>query len=149
MQSDETSGTVIKAWARLVRAANTTLGAVEQDLKAAGLPPLGWYDVLLELKRAGDEGLRPYELEHELLLAQHNVSRLLERLAKQRLVERRPCREDGRGLVVAITPAGLDLLTRMWPVYRSSIGRHVGAKLTEGEADSVQRLLAKLVTTSS
>ncbi len=149
MPTSDPSETVIKAWARLVRATNRALGAVEQDLKAAGLPPLGWYDVLLELKRTGDEGLRPYALEEKLLLAQHNVSRLLDRLAKQGLIERRPCSEDGRGHVVVITPDGLELLATMWPVYRASIGRHVGAKLTDAEAETIQHLLGKLVTTSS
>ena len=121
------------------------LDGVEHDLKAAGLPPLTWYEVLLELKRPGGGVLRPYELERRLLLAQHNVSRLLERLEKQGLVERRPCSDDGRGQMVVITPAGLDLLSRMWPVYRSAIGRHVGAKLTEAEADRLHRMLAKLL----
>jgi DNA-binding MarR family transcriptional regulator len=35
--------------------------------------------VLLELERAGGS-LRPFELEHETLLARYNLSRLIDRL---------------------------------------------------------------------
>ncbi|MHA1546375.1 MAG: MarR family transcriptional regulator, partial [Alphaproteobacteria bacterium] len=77
MPSDET----VRAWTAMVRAQQTVLGAVEADLSKAGFPPLGWYDVLLELRRAG-QGMRPVELEKTLLIAQYNLSRLVARLEK-------------------------------------------------------------------
>jgi DNA-binding MarR family transcriptional regulator len=137
------SDAVIRAWARLVRAQQTVLAAVEAELKAAGLPPLAWYDVLLELARA-DAGVRPFALEQELLLAQYSLSRLLDRLEKAGYVERRTCAEDGRGQIVAITPPGRALIKRMWPTYRAAIARHLGAKLSEDEAARLASLLGKL-----
>src|SRR3954449_4237427 len=97
------SDAVTKAWARLIRAREIVVAAVERDLKAAGLPPLGWYDVLLELARAPDARLRPFEIEKETLLAQYNLSRLVDRLEKEGLIAREPCDHDGRGQWVAIT----------------------------------------------
>ena len=79
--SAETVPQAIDAWARLQRASGNVLARVEARLKAAGFPPLGWYDVLLELSRAEDKTLRPVEIEKRMLLAQYNVSRLLDRLA--------------------------------------------------------------------
>jgi DNA-binding MarR family transcriptional regulator len=137
------SDAVIRAWARLVRAQQTVLAAVEAELKAAGFPPLAWYDVLLELSRA-DAGLRPFALEQALLLAQYNLSRLLDRLEKAGCIERRTCAEDGRGQIVAITPSGRALIKRMWPTYRAAIARHLGAKLSEDEAARLASLLGKL-----
>jgi len=140
------SDAVIGAWIRLVRAQQKVLGAVEADLKRAGFPPLGWYDVLLELRRAKDEGLRPLEIEGRLLLAQHNVSRLLDRLEQAGYVERRPCAEDGRGQIVVATRAGLDLMRHMWPAYQAAIDKHVGAKLrSDAEALTLARLLGRLI----
>jgi DNA-binding MarR family transcriptional regulator len=137
------SEATVRAWARLARAQATVLSAVEDDLKAAGFPPLAWYDVLLELSR--QEGLRPFELEHQVLLAQYSLSRLLDRLQVAGFVERRPCPDDKRGQIIAITPAGRDLQKRMWPTYRAAIARHVGAKLNEAEAETLGRLLGKLI----
>jgi DNA-binding MarR family transcriptional regulator len=137
------SDAVIRAWARLIRAQQTVLAAVEAELKAAGFPPLAWYDVLLELSRA-QEGLRPFALEQELLLAQYNISRLLDRLERAGYLERRACPEDGRGQIVVITAAGRALVKRMWPTYRAAIAHHVGAKLSEDEAARLAMLLGKL-----
>ena len=145
MPERPSSDAVIRAWARLVRAQQQALTAVESDLKAAGFPPLGWYDVLLELSRADGGELRPFALEQELLLAQYNLSRLIDRLEKAGYVERRTCREDWRGQVVAITSSGRTLVKRMWPSYRAAIGRHVGAKLSEDEAARLASLLGKFV----
>ena len=77
------SEAVTRAWIRLNRARDRVLGAIEQDLKAGGCPPLAWYDVLLELSRAPDGRLRPFEIEKVTLLAQYNLSRLLDRLEKE------------------------------------------------------------------
>ena len=140
------SDAVIRAWARLIRAQQEMLSAVEAELEAAGFPPLGWYDVLLELTRVEDGGLRPVALEQELLLAQYNLSRLLDRLEKAGHIERRACPEDGRGQIVAITASGRALVKRMWPTYRAAIARHVGAKLSEDEATRLATLLGKLTS---
>ena len=144
MSGADPSETAIKAWAGLVRAQIMVLRGVEADLKTAGFPPLAWYDVLLELRRA-DEGLRPMELGSRLLLAQHNVSRLIDRIAAKRLVKKRLAPEDGRGQIVEITEAGRDLLRRMWPVYRRAIQRHMGSKLKAGETRRLTVLLKNLM----
>src|SRR5262245_1710860 len=141
---DHPSEATVTAWVRLVKASRHVLGAVEADLRTAGFPPLGWYDVLLELRRA-EAPLRPLEIEGRLLLAQHNVSRLIDRLENAGYVERQPCEEDGRGQVVNLTDAGRDLLKRMWPVYRAAIQKHVGAKLSEDQSAKLGRLLGQLL----
>lgn len=141
---DHPSEAAITAWVRLVKASRHVLGAVEADLRTAGFPPLGWYDVLLELRRAGGP-LRPLAIEGRLLIAQHNVSRLIDRLETAGYVERQPCDEDGRGQVVVLTDAGQALLKRMWPVYRSAIQRHVAAKLTDDGASRLSQLLGRLL----
>ena len=138
------SDAAVRAWTRLMRAQSVALSAIEADLKRGGFPPLGWYDLLLEVRRGEPDGLRPYEIEARLLLAQHNVSRLIDRVAAAGYVERRPCAEDGRGHRVHITDAGWDLLARMWPVYGAAIQRHIGDKLgaDAGElADLLERVM--------
>ena len=49
----------VTAWARLIRAQQAMLERVEADLKTAGLPPLAWYDVLLELNRTDGAAAAP------------------------------------------------------------------------------------------
>jgi DNA-binding MarR family transcriptional regulator len=138
------SDSVVNAWVRLVRAQRKALLGIEAEIKAAGFPPLAWYDILLELKRAGGT-VRPQEIEAKLLLAQHNVSRLIDRLAEAGLVERRPVPDDARGQTIAITAAGRDLQKRMWAVYGPAIHKHVGMPLGDDrEADALWKLLGRL-----
>lgn len=137
--------TVIKAWARLMRAQQAVLARVESDLKAAGLPPLGWYDVLLELSRAEGGRLRQFEVGSRVLLSKFNVSRLLDRLEQEGLVRRQACAEDRRGAHVAITRAGRELQKKMWPVYERAIARHFARHYTEQQAGQLAELLRPLI----
>jgi len=135
----------IRVWTRLVRAKDMTMAGVERALKRASLPPLVWYDVLLELERAGDEGLRPFELERAMLLAQYNLSRLIDRIEAAGYVERQACLDDGRGQRVLITPAGRSLRQSMWPIYRQAIHDQVTRHISGEEAALVAETLERLI----
>lgn len=146
---NEPSRAVVTAWARLMRAQQAAVLKIERALREAGLPPLTWYDALLELDRAGEKGLRPVELERQMLVTQSNVSRLIDRLEAAGYLARRPCDEDGRGQIIVITPAGREMRKRMWPVYAAAIERAIGAHLSERDAATLSALLAKLLAPQS
>jgi DNA-binding MarR family transcriptional regulator len=145
---DAPSPDLVRAWVGLVRAEQVLLSKVEADLKAAGFPPLAWYDVLLELSREPETGLRPIEIERRTLLAQYNASRLIARLEEAGLVKREACPQDGRGQLVVITAKGRDLRKRMWSAYGAALSKHVGEKLSRPEAQQLAGLLAKLTNSS-
>jgi DNA-binding MarR family transcriptional regulator len=145
LMKHDPSDAAVTTWARLVRAEQTVFGRIEAELKEADLPPLSWYDVLLELSRAPDGRLRPLELEQRTLLAQYNASRLIDRMAKAGLVARQPHPEDGRGQLVAITAEGRAMQKRVWKVYGPAIAKCVGEKLRSAEAAELARLLQKLI----
>ena len=139
------SDAVTRLWIHLMRAQRVLLAAMEQDLKAADLPPLGWYDVLWELVRSGEGRLRPYEIEAHTLLAQHNLSRLLDRMEEAGLVRRETLPEDGRGRWVLVTQAGRAMQQRIWTVYAASIQRHLGDKLDDAApVDQLADMLSRL-----
>ena len=142
------SETAVRAWARLMKAQQLALAVVEKALKSADLPPLAWYDALLELERAGKEGLRPFELEREMLLAQYNLSRLVDRLERAGYVERSACEDDGRGQVLAVTAAGKAVRRRMWAVYAPAIQDALGAHLSDKEIEALDALLGAVISRS-
>ncbi|WP_217569273.1 MarR family winged helix-turn-helix transcriptional regulator [Mesorhizobium sp. GbtcB19] len=134
----------VAAWARLMRVSRQLVEKTEDALKAGGLPPLAWYDVLHELAEAGEGGLRPFELIDRVLLAQYGVSRLLARLEAEGLVEKLPVSDDGRGQTVRITPGGRDMRRRIWAVYGASIAELMGDRLSAEELKTLATLLARL-----
>lgn len=134
----------IKAWARLMRVSRQLMESAEEALKAVGLPPLAWYDVLHELAEAGEGGLRPFQLIEHTLFAQYNISRLLTRLEADGFVEKLPVADDGRGQTIRIAAKGRDIRRQMWAVYGRSIAELVGAKLSADELTMVSALLGRL-----
>ena len=139
------SDAVVDTWTRLVTAQRAALALIERKLKAAGLPALAWYDALLELERAGENGLRPFELERRMLLAQYNLSRLIERMLDAGYVEREVCHDDRRGHVLVITPAGKAVRRRIWSVYGPAIQAAIGDHLSQSEAERLGSLLGVLI----
>src|SRR5215467_5184198 len=136
---------IVDAWIALNRAQRYVFEAVESELKSAGLPPLAWYDVLLELWREPGGRLRQGDLEYKMLFPQYGISRLVDRLEREKLVRRERCTDDARAYWVAISDKGLALRQRMWPLYAAAIQRHVGEKLSDQEAARIAEGLRKLV----
>lgn len=134
----------VKVWGRIFRIQKKALAYTEKALKAAQLPQLAWYDILLELDKAGDQGLRPFELEHDLLLPQYGLSRLLDRIEKKGFLQRVPCLEDGRGQRIVITEKGRDIRLKMWPIYAKAIQDIIGPGLSGNDLKALSELLAKI-----
>jgi DNA-binding MarR family transcriptional regulator len=139
------SSSAIQTWARFVRAEQLLLEKVEADLKAAGLPPLVWYDVLLELARESDGRLRHRDLHARMLLAKYNLSRLIDRMEAEGLVRREAVDDDARGAYVTITELGRKTQRKIWPVYEKAISAYFARHLNAAELDQLGQLLAKLL----
>lgn len=135
---------MVAAWIALGRAQRQATARVEARLKAANLPPLSWYDALWELEKAGEEGLRPRELERAMLFEQYNLSRLADRLNKAGLLDRCACPEDRRGQVLRVSAEGRALRRRMWVIYSQAIEEAIGSRLTAQEAQALSSVLKKL-----
>jgi DNA-binding MarR family transcriptional regulator len=111
----------LATWRAFLRAHSTMLRRISRDLEAAALPPLAWYDVLATLSDAPEQRLRQVEIAEQVLLSNSGLSRLIDRIEDQGLVERVSCPSDRRAFFVCLTDAGREMLERMWPVYARGI----------------------------
>lgn len=139
------SAELMKAWARIVRVEQALHAAIEAELKAEGALPLDWYDVLLELSRAPDGRLSPRELESEMLIAQYNLSRLIDRLEDAGLVKRLSHPGDRRRQWVEITDKGRKRREQSWPAYAAAVHKHAGGRLAPAEIRKLLELLGRLL----
>jgi DNA-binding MarR family transcriptional regulator len=138
--------TQLRAWKALLNTHAATVTAIEARLAAAGQIPLSWYDVLWALRKEGDECgcLRFRQLQEEIVLSRSALSRLIDALAKKKLVTKKPCPEDARGLDVELTETGRKALAAAWPVYSEGIVEHFSRHLTTVECETLAALLEKV-----
>jgi len=95
---------------RLLRASHHLQAKLDDIAAAYGLSHQGDLDVLTDLYRADpDRGLTPTELAEALLLTAGGMTVRLHRLEGAGLISRTPNPRDGRGVLVRLTPAGIDL----------------------------------------
>lgn len=130
-----------RAWVALQHFGAQALERVEGELKTAGFPPLEWYDVLWALEREGP--MRQRDLANHILVARYSLSRLVDRMEADGLVERRDCPDDLRGQEVHLTQAGRELRMRAWTAYSPAIQGTMG-RLSADEAAQLAALLSKL-----
>ncbi|MFF4415293.1 MarR family winged helix-turn-helix transcriptional regulator [Streptosporangium sp. NPDC001559] len=134
----------LQAWRALLLAHNAAVRAIEGEMQRDGQIPLTWYDVLLELNAAGEQGLRMHELAERVVLSRTRVSRLVDDMARAALTCKRPDATDKRMVWAVITDAGRTALRETAPVYLQGIHRHFAAHLTEEEAETIAKALLKV-----
>ena len=108
-------------WFAFVRAHRLMIREVESRLAAANLPAYAWYDVLWGLESGQGGTRRMHELADALAIERYNLTRLVDRLEKEGLVERTRSPEDGRAAYATITKEGRALRKKMWKVYESAV----------------------------
>jgi DNA-binding MarR family transcriptional regulator len=134
-----------RAWAVLLAAHATLVERIEAALAKAGLPPLGWYDVLWELEKADDGKLRMHELAHRVVLSRSNLTRLADRLEDAGLIRREKTPRDRRGYHCVITRPGLALRRKMWPAYQAGIENLFSQHVTVEEARMMSDALGRML----
>lgn len=117
---------------------------LEQDLEAAGLLPLAWYELLATLRAVGGV-MRMHELADELTLSRSAATRFIDRVEQAGLVERRVCPTDRRGMLVALTEAGYQAQKAAARVtlrgLQENFGRHLDSHQTEALSAALTTVL--------
>jgi DNA-binding MarR family transcriptional regulator len=86
------------------------------------------------------------ELADRVLLSRSGLTRLIDRLERERLVERAACPNDARGTHAVLTEAGLERLREAAPVHLRGVSEHVTSRLTQEELGQLRELMLKLMT---
>lgn len=140
---ESTKGSV---WALFLTAHAVLVDAIERRLAQAGLPQLGWYDLLWALERSPGQRLRMSELAEKVVLSRSNLTRMVDRLEEAGLVSRERSEDDRRGAYAVLTEAGREMRRRMWPVYEAGIRQLFEGRLNDAEAGTLSAVLRRLLT---
>ncbi len=135
----------VAAWRAVLLAQSRALRAIERDLAAAEMIPLGWYDVLLELNAAPDRRLRMQDLGLRAVLSRTRVSRIVSELEARGHVERIADPDDKRATLAAITTSGLAALRHAAPTYLAGIEEHFTRHLTLVQQRTIASALQRVI----
>ena len=102
----------LAAWRGLLRVHSALVKALDAELLAEHDLPLTSYEVLINLQAAPGHRRRMAELAEGVLLSRSGMTRLVDRLERDGLLERDACTEDGRGMFAVLTGKGEELLSR-------------------------------------
>jgi DNA-binding MarR family transcriptional regulator len=138
----------LKAWGSLLRAHASLMRRLDMDLERETGLALADFDVLAQLARAHGE-LRMTELADRVLISRSGMSRRVARLVDEGLVRREKASTDARGVVVALTKAGLARLAEAAPVHARGISKLFVAKLDDQELALLERALKKVIVDCS
>jgi DNA-binding MarR family transcriptional regulator len=136
-------GRGIGAWLSLLRAHATLMRQLETQLEEQTGLALADYDVLAQLAIAGGE-LRMTELANRALISRSGMTRRVARLVDEGLVRRSETDADGRGVVVALTDAGVARLTETVPDHARGIAEYFVSRLDDRELAVLETALDKV-----
>jgi DNA-binding MarR family transcriptional regulator len=134
----------LDAWRSLLRAHATLVRQLEADLESETGLALADFDVLAQLAVAGG-GLRMTELAARALISRSGMTRRVARLVDEGIVCRLSANADGRGVVVALTDAGVARLTETAPVHARGVSKLFVAQLEDGELAALESVLNKVI----
>ncbi|MGH2988144.1 MAG: MarR family winged helix-turn-helix transcriptional regulator [Solirubrobacterales bacterium] len=143
--SAQLSARELAAWRGLLAAHATLITRLDAELEREHGLPLTSYEVLLYLAHAEGGHLRMGELADRLLLSRSGITRLVDRLQRQGMIERERCEDDGRGFNAVLTPKGRHKLDAARPAHLGGVRRHFLAQLEPGELDSLAAIWRRLL----
>ena len=100
----------LRAWRGMLRAHGALAKALDAQLEAAHGLQLSSYEVLMYLADAEDQRMRMCDLASSILLSRSGLTRLVDRLQREGLLERVACSDDARGAFAKLTPLGRERL---------------------------------------
>lgn len=102
------------------------------------------FDVLAQLADAGGQ-LRMTDLAGRTLLSRSGLTRRIARLVDEGLVRRANAAEDRRGVLVALTDAGVARLTETVPVHLGGVSNLFVEPLDDHELALLESALRKVI----
>ena len=141
---DELSTEGVIAFGHLLEGSQRLLAEVEADLKDSRDITVSEAEVLIRLANSANNQLRPKELAEQCVMSTSGCTRLLDRLEKQNLVQRKPHGTDRRGLVIELTGDGRELLESVLPDHLNSLETRLWSVLTKAELKQLSTIMRKI-----
>jgi DNA-binding MarR family transcriptional regulator len=124
-------------------------GELDEQLRAAHGLSLREYDVLVRLSRAPEGRMRMFELAEAVRFSRSGLTRMVERLAAEGLLERARGTSDSRQVFAKITDHGLELLAEATPTHLAGVRELFLERLTGEQIEQLAKVWERLLEAES
>jgi len=133
------------AWRGLLRTHAALTKALGADLEREHGLPLSSYEVLMHLQDAPGRRMRMSDLACAVILSRSGLTRLVDRLAREGLLERKACGDDARGAFAVLTDLGAERVAAARRTHLDGVRGRFLAQLDDDEQDALAAIWAKLL----
>lgn len=131
-------------WRAFLLAHARVVRRLDEELRAEHDLTIGEYDALLTIAQAPERRIRMRQLADEVILSKSGVTRLIDRLVDDGLVERSACLTDARGAEAVLTERGLARLRSASRTHLRGVDEHFLAVLESVDLETIERTMAAL-----
>jgi DNA-binding MarR family transcriptional regulator len=133
-----------RAWRGLLRAHACLAKRLDAALEQAHGLPLSSYEVLDRLEDSSGGRMRMCDLAEQAQLSRSGLTRLVDRLERERLLERCSCEHDARGSFACLTDSGRTRVAEARVTHLAVVREQFFSRFSEEElmllADMCQRV---------
>lgn len=134
----------LRAWRGLLRAHACLAKRLDAALEHAHRLPLSSYEVLHHLEDSSGGRMRMCDLAEQAQLSRSGLTRLVDRLEREELLERCSCEQDARGSFACLTDGGRERLEEARVTHLAVVREHFFSRFSEDElsvlGDMCQRI---------
>jgi DNA-binding MarR family transcriptional regulator len=123
----------LRAWRGLLRAHSCLAKKLDTELDRAHRLPMTSYEVLHHLEESTGARMRMCDLAEQAQLSRSGLTRLVDRLERDGLLERCSCKHDARGSYACLTPAGRERLQEARVTHLGVVRAHFFSRFSEEE----------------
>jgi len=123
----------LRAWRGLLRAHACLAKRLDAELEQAHGLPMSSYEVLHHLEEASGGRMRMCDLAEQAQLSRSGLTRMVDRLARDGLIERCSCSHDARGSYACLTEAGRERLAEARGTHLAVIRSQFFSHFSESE----------------
>jgi DNA-binding MarR family transcriptional regulator len=123
----------LRAWRGLLRAHACLAKRLDAELEQAHGLPMSSYEVLHHLEEASGGRMRMCDLAEQAQLSRSGLTRMVDRLARDGLIERCSCSHDARGSYACLTEAGRERLAEARGTHLAVIRSQFFSHFSEAE----------------
>lgn len=136
-EADSLDECELKAWRGLLRAHASLAKLLEAQLDGQHKLPLSSYEVLQHLLDAPGGRMRMCDLAEQAQLSRSGLTRLVDRLEREQLLNRCTCDHDARGAYACLTERGRERLCEARKTHRAVVRQHFLSHFSAAELQTL------------